>query len=354
MKLKPIEEQVVVVMGASSGIGRETAKRFAQRGAKVVAAARNLEGLQSLREEVQRDGGEITTVQADTSQFDQVKKVADHAAEHYGHLDTWAQVAGVLMLAPFEETTPEEFAQVVQINLLGQAYGAMAALPHLKREGRGALIHVSSIEARRGFPLSSAYSASKHGIKGLLEALRVELAKEHANISVTEIIPTTINTPLFNHARTKIGVKPNAPPPRYQPNIVANAILYAAEHSVPEIIAGGWGASLIQTEKLAPGLLDAFMVGPGMQLQKTDEPKSPDAPNNLYGPIQGYDRAQGDFGRFAMSFDPYTWLQRHRVLRGVGMAGLALGTMTLIATRTMSTTGRVKFAWNLVKLARKF
>src|SRR5215203_1706710 len=172
-------------MGASSGIGRETALRFAKRGAKVVVAARSEPGLHSLVDEIRGDGGEATAVVADTSDFGQVKAVADRAVEEYGRLDTWVHHAAVGLFATFEDTTPEEFGRVIDVNLMGQVYGAMAALPHLKREGRGALIHISSVEAKRSLPLQSAYCASKHGIDGFLEVLRVELMREGAPVSVT-------------------------------------------------------------------------------------------------------------------------------------------------------------------------
>jgi len=149
VQLKPVEEQVVVLMGASSGIGRESALRFAGRGTKVVVSARGEEGLDSLVQEIRDEGGEAITVPADTSDFEQVKAVADRAVEEYGALDTWVHLAGVGLFATFEQTTPEEFARVIDVNLMGQVYGAMAALPHVKREGRGALIHISSVEAKR-------------------------------------------------------------------------------------------------------------------------------------------------------------------------------------------------------------
>src|SRR3712207_6776606 len=175
MQLKPIEDQVVALMGASSGIGREAALRFAGRGAKVVASARNKEGLDSVVEEIRHRGGEATAVVADVTDFDQGKAVADTAAERYGRLDTWVHLAAVSIFAPFDDTTPEEFRQVVEIDLVGQAYGAMAALPHLKREGRGALVHVTSVVARRAVPLQGGYCAAKHGVDGRSEEHTSEL-----------------------------------------------------------------------------------------------------------------------------------------------------------------------------------
>jgi NAD(P)-dependent dehydrogenase (short-subunit alcohol dehydrogenase family) len=165
MRFKPIDQQVVALMGASSGIGRETAIRFAKRGAKVVVSARNEGALRSLVDEIQRDGGEALAVPADVSEFEQVKAVADRAAEEYGTLDTWVHLSGVGLYAAFDRTEPEEFKRVINVNLMGQVYGAMVALPHLKREGRGALIHISSVEAKRSAPFHGAYAASKHGIE---------------------------------------------------------------------------------------------------------------------------------------------------------------------------------------------
>src|ERR687894_1432376 len=201
MQLKPVDEQVVALMGASSGIGRESALRFARRGAKVVVSARGEDGLASLVDEIRSEGGQATYVVADTSEFEQVKAVADRAVEEHGRLDTWVHLAGVGLFATFEQTTPEEFARVIDVNLMGQVYGAMAALPHIKREGRGALIHISSVEAKRSFPLHSAYGASKHGIDGFLKALRLELKHERWLISVSQVMPATINTPFFDKGR---------------------------------------------------------------------------------------------------------------------------------------------------------
>jgi NAD(P)-dependent dehydrogenase (short-subunit alcohol dehydrogenase family) len=324
MQLKPIEEQVVVVFGASSGIGRETALQFAGKGAKVVASARGQQGLDSLVEEIRAHGGEARAIAAEAADFQQVKAVADAAVEAYGRLDTWVHVAAVSIFAPLEQTTPEEFRHVVEVNLLGQVHGAMAALPHLKREGRGALIHVSSVEARRSVPLQSAYAASKQGLHGFLEVLRVEVQHAGVPISVTEVMPASINTPLFNKARTKLGVKPMPPPPIYQPSVVAETILYAAEHPTREIIAGGAGKALTLAQRISPRLVDAYQTRRSFQAQGTDEPKPEDAPDNLFEPLPGYDKVEGDFSDQAKSKSYYTWLQMHP-RAGWALAGLALG-----------------------------
>lgn len=300
IQLKPINQQVVAVVGASSGIGRETALRFANRGAKVIVSARSESGLLSLVQEIQNLGGEATAIVADVSDFEQVKAIADKAAAVYGRLDTWVHVAATGILARFDQLTPEEFKRVIDVNLNGQAYGAMAALPHLKQEGRGALIHVSSMEGRRALPLQSAYSSSKHGVEGFLEALRVELKHEGWPISVTSVKPAVINTPYYNNVRTKLGVKPTGIPPYYQPSLVADAILYVAEHPTRDFIVGDVGRMLDLMQRISPELVDSLLLLVGFWGQRTNEPKSEDAPDNLYAPLPEHDRVEGDFNNLVI------------------------------------------------------
>ena len=333
MRLKPVEEQVVALMGASSGIGRESALRFAKKGAKVVVSARGEEGLASLVDEIRRSGGQATAVVADTSDFEQVNAVADRAVEEYGRLDTWVHLAAVGLFATFEQTNPEEFARVIDVNLMGQVYGAMAALPHLKREGGGALIHVSSVEAKRSFPFHSAYGASKHGIDGFLEALRVELKHERWPISVTQVLPGTINTPFFDKGRSKIGVKPVGIPPIYEPETVADVIVYAAENPARDLVSGGAARALILNQRLSPRMLDAVLTTrAGFSPQKTEEPRSEDDPDNLYGPIPGHDTARNGFRAFSRSL--YNWLEMHPTVRRGAAAGTALGLLAALRRRS--------------------
>jgi NAD(P)-dependent dehydrogenase (short-subunit alcohol dehydrogenase family) len=333
VQLKPVGEQVVVLMGASSGIGREAALRFGKRGAKVVVSARGEEGLDSLVEEIRGEGGEAIAVPADTSQFEQVKVVVDRAVEEYGRLDTWVHLAAVGFFATFEQTTPEEFERVIDVNLMGQVYGAMAALPHIKREGRGALVHISSVEAKRSFPFHSAYGASKHGIDGFVEALRVELKHEGWPISVTQVMPGTINTPFFDKGRSKLGVKPVGIPPIYEPETVADIIVYAAENPARDLVSGGAAQALIINQRLSPRMLDAVLATrAGFAPQKTNEPRSEDDPDNLYAPIRGHDTARDGFR--ALSRSLYNWLQMHPVVRRGAAVGTALELMA--ALRRMS------------------
>jgi NAD(P)-dependent dehydrogenase (short-subunit alcohol dehydrogenase family) len=291
MQLKPISQQVVAIVGASSGIGRDTALKFAQRGAQVVVAARSQPGLESLVSEIRQQGGKAIAVVADVADYQQVQAIADKTIAEYGRLDTWVHAAATGVLATFEQITPEEFQRVVDVNLMGQVYGAMAALPYLKQEGRGALIHISSMEGRRGLPLQSAYSAAKHGVEGFLDSLRVELQHDKIPVSVTSILPAVINTPYYNKVRTKLGVKPTGIPPYYDPGLVSDAILYVAEH--PTRI-------LDVMQRLSPELVDAILATVGIPLQRTDQPEPISSPDNLYEPIQGLDRVKGDFGHLVI------------------------------------------------------
>lgn len=334
MQLKPVEEQVVALMGASSGIGREAALRFARRGARVVVSARGEAGLNSLVDEIRSEGGEATALPAEVTEFDQVKAVADRAVEEYGRLDTWVHLSAVSIFAKFEEITPEEFKRIVEVDLVGQAYGAMAALPHIKREEGGALIHVSSVLARRAVPLQSPYCASKRGVEGFLESLRVELRHDGWPISVTNVMPASINTPFFTKARTKMGVKPMGFPPIYQPGVVADAILYAAAHPTRDIVAGGAGKGMLLGQRLSVGLMDAIMARAGFRGQQTDEPRSEGAPDALFGSVEGQDRSEGDFSKGARSRSLSTWLDTHPAVKRGLAVGAALAVLAAARDRS--------------------
>jgi short-subunit dehydrogenase len=270
-------------------------------------------------------------IPADAVDFEQVKAVADGAVEKYGRLDTWVHLAAVSLYATFEQTAPEEFKRVIETNLVGQAYGAMAALPHLRRTGQGALIHVSSVEGKRALPLQSAYASSKHGVIGFLDALRLELQHEGVPISVTNVMPAGINTPFFNKARTKMGVKPMPMPPIYQPDVVADVILYAAEHPTRDIEAGGAAKVLILNQRLSPRMMDAMLVRTGFKGQQTEEPKSDNAPANLFHPIGDYNRVQGDFTDQAKE-SAASWLDTHPAARKI-VKGAALAAVAVMAAR---------------------
>jgi len=331
MKLKPVQEQVVVIAGASSGIGRETALRFAEGGAKVVVTARSESGLTSLVDEITRRGGQGAHAVCDVSDFNQVKGVAETAVRTFGRIDTWVHVAAVSLYARFEDTSPEEFRRVIEINYLGQVHGALAALPYLRQGGGGALISVSSVEAIVSLPLNSAYSASKHAVEGALDALRRELMAEGVPISVTSVKPATINTPFFNNALNKMDVKPIGPPPIYQPDVVADCVLYAAEHPVRDLFAGGGGKMMAVGQMLAPKLVDKAMARVGISYMGTDQPEPGGAPGNLFEPRDSENRTEGDFSTRARRFSLYTWMETHPGLSRLAAGGLLAGTAFLFS-----------------------
>jgi NAD(P)-dependent dehydrogenase (short-subunit alcohol dehydrogenase family) len=330
MKLKPIEQQVVAVVGASSGIGRQTALRFAKQGAKLVVAARTESGLESLVKEITDLGGEAIAVRADVSDFEQVQNIADQTIARFGQLDTWVNAAGTAVIAPFEQVTVEEFKRVIEVNLMGPVYGAMVAMPLLRRTGQGAIVTITSVEARRSMPLQSSYSASKHGLEGFMDALRAELRYEGFPISITNIMPSVINTPFYNKARTKLGVKPTGVPPYYQPSLVADAILYAAEHPTRDLIVGDVGRAVDFLQKIAPDLVDTLVGAIAVPGQRTNTIKSVDDPNNLFEPIEGYSTTTGDFtDKTIPSF--LDWFDRHPVMKWG--TGAAVAVLAIIAAR---------------------
>jgi len=333
MQLKPINQQVVAVVGASSGIGRESALQFAKRGAKLVVSARSESKLASLVDDIRRFGGEATAVIADVSVFEQVKAIADRTVELYGRLDTWVHVSAVGIFATFDNTTPEEFKRVIDVSLMGQVYGAMAALPHLKREGRGALIHISSMEGVRSLPYQSAYSAAKHGMEGFIEAMRLEL--QHANIpvSVTSVKPAVINTPFWNNGLTKLGVKPGGIPPYYDPRLVADAILYVAEHPTRDFLVGDSARLLAGLQRLSPELADALLLLIGFQGQRSNQPKSPEDRNNLYEPVPDDIRVDGDYSNMVIP-SVTDWLAKNPALQWGAIAGVMA--LALLATQSFN------------------
>ena len=326
IKLKPINEQVVVVFGASSGIGRIAALDFAERGAKVVVSARSEAGLKSLVAEIEHRGGEAFYQIADAADFEQVKAVADQTVEKFGRLDTWVHSAATFIFAKVEQTEPEEYKRLIKVNLLGQIYGAKSALPHLKKNG-GALIHISSVEAWRTVPYQSAYGASKHGINGFVQALRVELAHDGIPVSVTQILPAAINTPIYEKGRNKMDFKLRPVPPIYHPQIVVDTILYAAENPVRELIAGAAGVGVVYAERVSPTVADFFSETVGFIGQNGGEKDSPEQfTDNLFEPISGYDTVEGNFSGEQFKTDPYTWAKvnpkaTNSILLGAGLIG---------------------------------
>lgn len=323
IRLKPLRDQVVVIIGASSGIGRETALECAARGAKVVVAARSEPGLVSLVAEIEDAGGQAAYATCDVSDLEQVEQVAEITIARFGRIDTWVNVAGIGVYASLEEIPLDDFRRVLDVNLMGALHSARVALPYLRREGRGALIFVSSIESTIAMPLQGAYATSKHATQGLVETLRRELIADRMPVAVTSVKPAVVNTPFFNNALIRVGFRPTLPPPAYHPAVVASCICHAAEHQTRDILAGGVGRFLSLLQLYAPALLDAFLGRFGTRIQRTDEPPGRGA---IYEPRVDDNRITGDLGFHTFRFSPYTWLQTHprvKALTGALAAGVA-------------------------------
>lgn len=329
--MRPVKDQVVVITGASSGIGREAALRFAHHGASVVLAARGREALAEVAEQVDRVGGVAHVVPTDVGEWQQVDALAAAALERFGRIDTWINDASVAEYATVEDMTPEEIDRVVRVNLLGVIYGCKAAIPRMKLQGAGTLINVGSVLSKRSVPLQSAYCASKHGVKGFSESLRLEMKREHSGIAVCLVMPSSINTPFFRHARSKVGVMPMPIPPTYEPAVVADALVAVAQVPRREVVVGGSGKFLELVQRLSPGAVDWYMLQHDRMYrqQLTDRPD--DGEDNLFEPLEGRGSATGEFGQGSKDTSLYTrhvemHALRKAALMSAGLVGLAAAT----------------------------
>jgi NAD(P)-dependent dehydrogenase (short-subunit alcohol dehydrogenase family) len=329
---RQIAGQVVVVTGAGSGIGRETAVEFACRGADLVLAARNEQALQTLLREVERLGGRALAVPTDVSDFDQVAALASRAVERFGRVDTWVNNASVSTYGTVGQTEAAELRRVVEVALLGQLYGMKAAVPHLART-RGTLINVSSSLGKRAVALQAAYCAAKHGVVAFSEALRLELRHDGVPVHVVDVLPSSINTPLFEHARSKLGVLPQPIPPVYEPRVVAEAIVGAAQRPVRQVFAGGAGRLLDVGQRISPALVDWYLLGPGRVVDRQRSGEPDDGRDNLDESSRGWGRATGRYGRRSKSTSLYTrWFGLHPA-RGRGAAALTLAAAVVAVRR---------------------
>jgi len=321
--MKPIGEQVIVITGASSGIGRATAKRAAAQGAKVAIVARGQEALDATTAEIRAAGGEPLAFSRDVAEAAQVDRVAEQVAAAWGRIDTWVNAASVSVYGEFVDIPPDEFRRVIEVNLLGVANGMRAAIPQMRRQpDGGTIVNVSSGLGDRSVPLQSAYCAAKHAVNGLSESVRTELEHDGAPIRVAVIKPASIDTPFFRHARSRMDAAPKPIPPVYDPALVAEAILYAATHPVRELPVGGASAALSALEKVSPRLLDFQLKLVGYPMQKDDTIDPAATPDNLWAGSVGSGSVEGGYN--GRSFSLYQWLRLTPAGRGTAFAGAAL------------------------------
>jgi len=294
MPKKPLREQVMVVTGASSGVGRAIARAAGERGAKVVVAARGEEGLAAAVEEIERAGSEALAVPGDLADQEQNEELVRRSLERFGRIDTFVANAIVTVYAEVEQLEPDELRRVMDVNFFGVAYGFRAALPALK-ESRGTFLHVSSALAYRGIPLQAAYCSSKAAARTYLESARVELQKHGYDVAVSLVLPGAINTPQFDRDRQKLGKQPQPVPPIYEPEPYAAAVLHCAEKPIRELPVS-WGAQkLLWGQKLSPRAGDWTLRRNGWKKQHTGEDKPVDSPDNLFETIPGDPGAHGRF-----------------------------------------------------------
>ncbi len=286
----------MVIVGASSGIGRASALRFAKVGAAVTCAARSEDALRSLVEEIEAAGGRAQAVPTDVADYAAVLELARRAEDRYGRIDTWVNAAAVSVWGTVEDITAEEFDRVMRVNFLGQVHGVKAALPALRRAGGGVMIGISSVEGVRAVPLHAPYVASKMALRGFYDTLRMDLAAERAPIAVTTILPASIDTPFFEHARSKLdGQMPKPPPPMYAADVVAAAIVRAATHPTREVPVGGSAVGFYLGQRLNPALTDALMSLRRVQRAALQADRPDNGTDNVDAPVAGTGRVGGAF-----------------------------------------------------------
>lgn len=323
--------EVVVITGASAGVGRATAVAFARRGASVGLLARGEEGLESARRDVEAAGGKAVVVPTDVADPGQVEAAAEAVESAFGPVDIWVNDAMATVLAEFTDLTADEFRRVTEVTYLGSVYGAMSALARMRPRDSGAIVQVGSALGYRGIPLQSAYCGAKHGLVGFFESLRTELRHNSSNVSLSMVDLPAVNTPQFSHGRTRLPNHPQPMPPIYQPEVCADAVVWAATHRRRQLWVGYSTALTITANRFASGLVERYLARTGYRAQQTGQPVDPDRPDNLFAPTDA-DRDEGAHGVFderARGSSPLLRLSTNR--RVLGLAGVAGATLACTA-----------------------
>ncbi len=322
--------QVVVITGASAGVGRATARAFAQRQARIGLLARGVDGLKAAAAEVEDAGGQALTLPTDVADADAVESAADAVERQFGPIDVWINCAMATIFAPVHMISPDEYRRATEVTYLGFVYATMAALKRMRPRNRGTIVQVGSALAYRSVPLQSAYCGAKHAILGFTASLRCELMHDGSDVHVTMVQMPALNTPQFDWARNKMPHRPKPVPPIFQPEVAAEAIVFAAQARRRDIYVGGPTVGAIIGNKIAPGLLDRYLARAGYRKQLTSEPTDPGQPDNLFTPVSGDHGAHGRFDRRASPRSIELWAVRHRgllVAGGIGLASLVAAAM---------------------------
>ena len=321
-KLKPLNKQVIVITGASSGIGLATAKLAARRGAQVVLVSRDEEDLARAVREIQERGASAVHLVADVADQAAMQRVARDVVVQFGRIDTWINNAGVTVYGLIEEVPTEDARRLFETNYWGVVNGSLAALPHL-RSGGGALINLGSVLSDTGYPLQGHYTASKHAVKGFTDSLRLEVEKSGAPVCITLIQPAAIDTPYPEHAKNHLGFEAKHMPPVYAPEVVAKAILHCAERPERNVLVGGSGKVFSTSEKFAPRLFDRMKEATSFHGQLTDRPAR--SGDTLFHPRPDDGRVRGGHPGHVMKTSAYTEARLHRGKALLGLAVLGAG-----------------------------
>jgi NAD(P)-dependent dehydrogenase (short-subunit alcohol dehydrogenase family) len=329
------EREVVVITGASGGIGRAAARRFAKDGAKIALLARGRGGLEGAAQEVVKAGGEAMTLPVDVADHDQVEAAASSVEDAFGPIDVWVNDAMVTVYAEFLDIDPAEFRRATEVSYLGMVWGTRAALKRMVPRDRGSLVQVCSAMSYRGIPLQSPYCGAKHACKGFTESIITELLHHKSKVQVSMIQLPGLNTTQFTWGRTKLPKQTMPVPPIYQPEVAADAIHYAAHHKRRQIYVGLPTVMNIVGNRVAPWLLDRYLAKTGFSSQMTDQPLDPNGHDNLFEPVDEDRGAHGPFDEKAHSISPQLELSKRRgvVLAGLGAAAAAAGAVAMRAAR---------------------
>ena len=317
--------QVVVITGASAGVGRATVRKFARHGARIGLLARGIDGLEAAQREVEKLGGEALVIPTDVANAEQVEAAAEKIETNFGKIDVWVNNAMTSVFSPIKKMTAEEFRRVTEVTYLGYVYGTLAALKRMLPRDRGVIVQVGSALAYRGIPLQAAYCAAKHAIQGFCDSLRSELIHDNSNVKVTMLQMPALNTPQFGWVKSRLPHKAQPVPPIFQPEVAAEAIYFAAHNPRREFYVGLPSVEAIVANKIAPGLLDHYLAHNGYDSQQYDGAEDPDRPNNLWQPVAGDHGAHGDFGDRAHNWSPQLWTSEHRgwIAAAVGVIGIS-------------------------------
>jgi NAD(P)-dependent dehydrogenase (short-subunit alcohol dehydrogenase family) len=323
------QPEVVVVTGASAGVGRAVVRRFAADGARIALLARGREGLEAARREVEAAGGQALVIPADVADAAQVEAAAAAVEERFGPMDIWINNAMVSVFSPVHQMEPSEYQRVTEVTYLGSVYGALAALKRMRPRDAGCIVQVGSALAYRGIPLQSAYCAAKHAVQGFLDSLTCELIHDGSAVHVTHVHLPAVNTPQFGWVKSRLPNKAQPVPPIFTPELIAETIHWAAHQRRREVWVGMPVVKAILGNRVAPGLLDQYLASVGYEGQQTDEPEDPGRPHNLWEPVPGDHGAAGAFSHRSSGWSAQIWATMHRgpIVVGalLGAAAAAIG-----------------------------